>query len=58
VVAHRFVTTAVESNDSIYFQLELSGLGRLGTNPLDILKRNIYGYSSLNQTNAATYDQH
>ena len=58
IVAHRFVTTAVETNDSIYFQLELSGLGRLGTNPLDILKRNIYGYSSLNQTNATTYDQH
>lgn len=58
VVAHRFVTTAIDTNDSIYFQLELFGLGRLGTNPLDILKRNIYGYSSLNQTNAATYEQH
>lgn len=38
----------VKSN-TIFFQLELNGLSSIGSNPLDILNRNIYGYTKFNQ---------
>lgn len=38
----------VKSN-AIFFQLELNGLSSIGSNPLDILNRNIYGYTKFNQ---------
>lgn len=38
----------VKSN-AIFFQLELNGLSSIGSNPLDILNRNIYGYTQFNQ---------
>jgi LPS-assembly protein len=36
------VTTAV------FVQLELNGLARLGTNPGDVLRRSVSGYSTAN----------
>jgi LPS-assembly protein len=44
-VVHSFTTTTSQRSDSIFFQLELSGMGTIGSNPLDVLKRNIYGYT-------------
>ena len=32
----------------MFVQLELNGLSRIGTNPLDALRRNIPGYSKTN----------
>lgn len=49
MVMHRFTTATSQSSNSIFFQLELFGLGRIGSNPLDILKRNITGYAQTNQ---------
>lgn len=43
-VMQRFVTAAGRSTTALFVQLELTGLGRLGSDPFDILRRNIPGY--------------
>ena len=43
-VAHRFVTATQEASTSIFLQLELNGVSHIGSNPLDVLRRNISGY--------------
>lgn len=48
-VLQRFATTAQQSTTALFFQIELNGLSRLGSNPLDVLRRNIPGYSKLNE---------
>lgn len=48
-VVHSFATTTSQRSDSIFFQLELNGIGTIGSNPLDVLKRNIYGYTQTTQ---------
>ena len=48
-VVHSFATTTSQHSDSIFFQLELNGMGTIGSNPLDVLKRNIYGYTQTTQ---------
>ena len=49
IVLQRFATTSTRSTTSIFFQIELNGLSRLGSNPLDVLRRNIPGYTKLNE---------
>jgi LPS-assembly protein len=44
VVAHRFATTSSAASTSIFVQLELNGVSRIGSNPMEELKRNISGY--------------
>jgi LPS-assembly protein len=44
VVAQRFRTSATEATTAIFLQLELTGVGRIGQNPFNILQRNIPGY--------------
>ena len=44
LVAHRFTTATQQYSTSIQMQLELKGLSRLGTNPLETLRQNIPGY--------------
>jgi LPS-assembly protein len=48
-VLQKFVTTAQRTTTAIFFQIELNGLSRLGSNPLDQLRRNIPGYTKLNE---------
>ncbi len=36
-------------NMSFIFQIELSGLGSIGTNPIDLLKKNVPGYQVLHE---------
>jgi LPS-assembly protein len=48
-VVHSFTTTTTQRSDSIFFQLELNGIGSIGSNPLDVLTRNIYGYIKTTQ---------
>ena len=43
-VAHRFITAAQQYSTSFQIQLELSGLSRIGINPLETLRQNISGY--------------
>lgn len=49
VVGHRFATATSEASTSIFIQLELNGVSRLGSNPLDVLRRNIGGYTRIDQ---------
>ena len=49
VVMQRLATQTQQSNTALFFQLELNGFARVGSNPLDILKRNVPGYGLINQ---------
>ena len=48
VVVQRYALATQKASTSIFFQIELNGLSRLGSNPLDVLRRNIPGYTKLN----------
>ena len=43
-VAQRYVTATSQRTTAFFIQLELTGLGRFGLDPFDILTRNIPGY--------------
>ena len=43
-VLHRLTTTTEQTSTSVYVQLELNGLARLGTSPLDLLRRSVPGF--------------
>jgi len=45
-VAHRFVSGVEDYVTSFFLQLELTGVSRIGPNPLDVLRQNISGYQS------------
>lgn len=48
-VFQRLATKEDQSTDALFFQLELNGMGRLGANPLDVLKHSVPGYRSSNE---------
>jgi LPS-assembly protein len=48
IVAQKFALTAGSSSTSIFIQLELNGFSRLGSNPLEALKRSVPGYQQIN----------
>jgi len=50
IVLQRFATSTGSFTSAVFVQLELNGLARIGSNPLEALKRNIPGYGRLNQT--------
>jgi LPS-assembly protein len=47
IIVQRFALTAGTSSSSVFLQLELNGFSRLGSNPLEALKRNIPGYQRI-----------
>lgn len=49
MVFQRYTTSATEENTALFFQIELNGLGRIGTNPLSVLRRGIPNYQMINQ---------
>jgi LPS-assembly protein len=49
VVLQRFAAAAGTSTSALFLQLELNGFSRIGSNPLETLKRNIPGYGGINQ---------
>ena len=49
VVARRIATQTQKATTSLFVQLELNGFSRLGSNPLDVLKRSVPGYGTVNQ---------
>jgi LPS-assembly protein len=51
-VVQRIATIANQPNDAFFFQLELNDFSKIGSNPLDLLKRNIPGYGLINQPTA------
>ena len=50
LVATRFAAATETTTNAVFLQLELNGLSRIGSNPLETLKRNVPGYSSIDQT--------
>jgi LPS-assembly protein len=58
IVVQRFAVATSQATNALFIQLELNGFSRLGSNPLETLKRNIPGYSRLNQAPSAnqTFD--
>ena len=57
-VGHRFVTALNSVNTSLFFQLELNGVSRIGSNPMDVLRRNVGGYTRLDPRTPETSDAH
>jgi LPS-assembly protein len=53
VVAERLSTGRAEASTRVLLQLELVGLSRLGSNPLQLLKDNIPGYRLLREPGKA-----
>jgi LPS-assembly protein len=53
IAGHRFATTTSDASTSIFVQLELSGMSRIGNSPLEVLRRNIGGYKPFDPRAAA-----
>jgi LPS-assembly protein len=47
-VFQRLATKENQSTDAFFIQLELNGMGRIGANPLDVLKQSVPGYRPSN----------
>ncbi|MBK6805672.1 MAG: LPS-assembly protein LptD [Betaproteobacteria bacterium] len=56
-VLHRLATTVDQTNTSFFIQLELNGLARVGTSPLDLLRRSVPGYVSANDPSLRQRDR-
>lgn len=54
IAAQRLQTNTQQTSTSVFVQLELNGLARLGTNPGDVLKRSVPGYTTVNDPAART----
>ncbi len=50
IVLQRFAAATGSFTSAVFVQLELNGFSRIGSNPLETLKRSIPGYGRLNQT--------
>ena len=48
MVGQQLATTTQNRTRAVFVQLELNGLSKIGTNPLEALRRNIPGYSKTN----------
>jgi LPS-assembly protein len=53
IVGQQLATTTQNRTNAVFLQLELNGLSRIGTNPLDALRRNIPGYNKTNDSSSA-----
>lgn len=51
-VVQRLATIADKPTSALFFQLELNDFSRIGSNPMQILRRNIPGYGVINQPTA------
>ena len=49
LVGHEVVTTSGKNNKGFFVQLELNDFARIGSNPADLLRRNITGYGLSSQ---------
>ena len=49
IVMQRIATSASTSSSGLFLQLELNGFANIGSNPMELLKRNIPGYGRINQ---------
>jgi LPS-assembly protein len=49
VAAQRIPTASEKATTAFFIQLELNGLSKLGSNPLDAIRTNVPGYQMINQ---------
>ena len=49
-VAQRIPTATQQATTALFFQLELNGLSKIGSNPMEALRRNVPGYQNVNQS--------
>ena len=47
-VIHRFTTGTQQATNAIFIQLELNGVSKIGSSPIEVLKQNIPGYAKSN----------
>jgi LPS-assembly protein len=52
IVGQRLITNVQQVSKSVFVQFELNGLARLGTNPIDVLRRSVPGYQTVNEPTA------
>lgn len=52
LVAQRFATATQQSNTGFFIQLELNDFVKVGSDPLDLLKQSVPGYTKLNDKTA------
>ena len=57
LVGQRLTTTTQTATNSVYLQIELNGLARLGTSPLDLLRRSVPGYLKTNDPTVSPRDR-
>ena len=57
LVGQRLTTTAQTNSTSVYLQIELNGLARFGTNPLELLRRSVPGYQRTNDPTLSPRDR-
>ena len=56
-VLHRFVSATQEYVNAMFFQLELTGVSRIGSSPLELLRQNITGYEKTNDRQRGDFNQ-
>ncbi|HEX8009486.1 MAG TPA: LPS-assembly protein LptD [Casimicrobiaceae bacterium] len=49
IVGQRLQTQTQQASSAVFVQIELNGLARLGTNPIDVLRRSVPGYTTVNE---------
>ncbi len=57
LVGQRLTTTTQTATNSVYLQIELNGLARFGTSPLDLLQRSVPGYLRTNDPTVSPRDR-
>jgi LPS-assembly protein len=57
LVGQRLTTTSQTTTTSVYAQIELNGLARFGTSPLDLLRRSVPGYQKTNEPAASSRER-
>ena len=57
VVGQQLTTTTEQTTRSVFVQLELNGLARVGTSPLDLLRRTVPGYLRTNDPSTIQRDR-
>ena len=57
LVGQRLTTTTQQTSTGIFLQLELNGLARVGTSPLELLRRSVPGYVPTNDPTLRARDR-
>ncbi|MDP9109616.1 MAG: LPS-assembly protein LptD, partial [Pseudomonadota bacterium] len=57
IVGQRIPTATEQATTALFFQLELNGLSKLGSNPLDALRKSVPGYQIVNPRGAGAISQ-